>query len=299
MRITAAGVPQRGPRRSHPGYRAGTVHRGELAAGSAGVTTIAALLAVVRRWRALAVLAAGETVTEDGCAIGLDLLTGTLVGFGWADAERGVLLAGAGPLPAQAVACAAMRRRKSIIVADLDGGAAACSQLAGWLGVPVAGASGPGEAVAAAAVRAIRARSVLLASGGARPLLDDVAGVLAWLRERGLRADCLLWVSGCEAAEPGQLAELLALGPTTGTAVLLSTSSAACAAELARHSGLTVVCSATLAGRVIPIGTPGPAADAVARQPRGAFTMIGPDQVLANCRAVPINAAGLSMAGRR
>ncbi|MBO0824094.1 MAG: hypothetical protein J2P27_09575, partial [Actinobacteria bacterium] len=203
-----------------------------------------------------------------------------LVGFSWADAERGVLLAGIdfnGLVPvAAAVTGAALRRRKTVLVLDPAGrgeAGAVLTSLAAELGVPVqevvpadgalAGADG---ALAAAAGRAIRTRSAILAAGtgSGAPLISDAADVLAQLRELGLHADCLLWVSGCEAADPSQLADLLDLAAATGTVVLASTTSAAFARAMAARFGLTVKC-----GRA------------------GEFTMTGHDGVRTGCRMVP------------
>ncbi|MBO0838957.1 MAG: hypothetical protein J2P28_26070, partial [Actinobacteria bacterium] len=68
--------PLRSPSRLRPDRSARPDGRSDLAAGLATIT----LPAAVRRWRSAARLAAGHTVTEAGCAIGLDPGTGKLVG---------------------------------------------------------------------------------------------------------------------------------------------------------------------------------------------------------------------------
>jgi hypothetical protein len=73
-----------------------------------------------------------------------------------------------------------------------------------------------------------------------RLAVADLTTVLSELRDQGLRGDCLAWVHGCEAVDRPSLAALLALGPATSTAVLLSTASPAAAASLAPAAGLVV-----------------------------------------------------------
>jgi hypothetical protein len=73
-----------------------------------------------------------------------------------------------------------------------------------------------------------------------RLAVADLAAVLAGLRDQRLQADCLAWIHGCELIDRPSLAALLSLGPSTGTAVLLSTASPAAAASLAPAAGLTV-----------------------------------------------------------
>ena len=241
------------------------------------------LVAALRRRAAAAALAAGHTVTANGFAIGVSG-SGRLSAVSWAQAERGVLLTGGdgGELDqiGLAIACAAVRRRKAVLVLDLSvaGGASVCAQVAGLaerLGVPVAcigsvADDGPGASKAGARIsgagglngafgRAIRGRSVVLVparhavaaqSGAAQSepaqsevaqqALSELAGTLSSLRELGLRADCLAWVVGCEAADVGRLSDLLALGHATGTAVVLSATSPDLAADLAADAGVVV-----------------------------------------------------------
>jgi hypothetical protein len=104
------------------------------------------LLAVLRRRAAAAALAAGHTVTSSGFAIGVDD-SGRLNAVSWAQAERGVLLTGGDPAALDqiglAIACAAVRRRKAMLVLDLTAagatgesagrdahGASVCTQVA-------------------------------------------------------------------------------------------------------------------------------------------------------------------------
>ncbi len=241
-------------------------------------------IAAMRLRRNASALAAGQTVTRNGCAVGLDTGTGRLAGFSWSDACHGVLLAGQDKQLLEgiglAAASAATRLRKTVVVIDLAGMACQLPGLASSLGVPVstcplsAAAEVPGQVGLA-----IRGRSVLLVSGdyGAntpaslRLGQQAVAGLLAVLqelRDLGLRGDCLAWISGCEAVPVNVLAQLTDVGPATGTAVLLSTSAAALAEDL---SSIAVV---------------------VAVQGAGRFTITGRDRPVVRCRAVPARAGG-------
>ena len=264
------------------------------------------LIAAGRRWRGRRSLAAGQVVTETGCGIGLATRTGRVVRLSWAEAERGVLLTATDPGElspvALAVVCAAMRRRKAVLVCDFDvsSNAAALAGpvalLASALGMPQFRVPRADGAVRTAVGRAIRARGVVLASGLGALLTGEVTAVLALLRERGLRGDSLLCITGCEAVDPAALAELFALGPSTGTALLACTTSAVCADALAGHVGPTLACGplgAELAARLASASdlagrAPGLSADTLTRQPPAEFTMIAADYLRPGCRSVPI-----------
>jgi hypothetical protein len=94
--------------------------------------------------------------------------------------------------------------------------------------------------VTGAVGRAIRSRSVVLLSACGQQAVSDLISALSSLRDLGLRGDCLVWINDCEQADVGRLPDLLALGPATGSAVLLSATSPACAADLAAQAGLVV-----------------------------------------------------------
>ena len=212
----------------------------------------AGLIAAVRCRIHAKELAAGHTVTRHGCALGLNPGTGGLAGLSWAEAECGVLLAGPDSTElgrvGLAVACAAIRRRKTVLVLDLAGSLEPAGQLlalARSAGVSLTEIGAPFSGLSASLGRAIRSRGVLVVSvrpaEAAHQVLDELASVLTSLRDLQLRADCLSWVYGCERLEPSLLARLLALGPATGTAILLGTSSAAQAASLSDDVGAVVV----------------------------------------------------------
>ena len=81
------------------------------------------LVALARRRVSASALSGGRTLTADGCALGLQTSTGELAGFSWAAAENGVLLTGAHRPDLDqlglAAVCAALRIRKTVLLADL------------------------------------------------------------------------------------------------------------------------------------------------------------------------------------
>ncbi len=213
-------------------------------------------IAMVRRRAAEAALAASHTVMAGGCAIGVNPSSGRLAGFSWAEAERGVLLAGLDEWQlcqvGLAVACAAMRLRKTVIVIESSASPAGqVALLARRLSVPVTEVSARDDDTAARSMgRAIRSRGVLTVPArqpeAARLALTALSAVLVGLRELGLRGDCVAWVTSCDAVEPEITNRLLELGQATGTCVLLTTTSMTCAASLAARVGTTVECGRTV-----------------------------------------------------
>ncbi len=209
------------------------------------------VIAALRVRRNSAVLAAGHTVTRDGCALGLEAGTGRLAGFGWAVASQGVLLTGQdeqalGRLALAAVS-AAMRLRKTVLVIDLARSACQLTELARSLGVPASTSLSAAGGLAGQVGLAIRDRSALVVSGDHAHAVADLSAVLARVRDLGLRADCLVWISGCEGVGVDVLSRLCGLGPPTGTAVLLSTAAAGHADDL--RSAAAVVVEVQSAGR--------------------------------------------------
>jgi hypothetical protein len=212
------------------------------------------LIAAVRYRLAARGLAAGRTVTARGCAIGIEAGTGRRAELSWAQAERAVLVCGARDAPLLEVClpavCAALRRRKAVLIADLTGGSALTHQareLAGALGLTIGELAGRDpHSLTAAAGQLIRRRGAALAPP-APVTVAALAGVLTSLRELGLRADALAWIHGCDRADPGALADLITAGQDTGTGLLLSTASVQAAASLA--SAVETVIAAGPIGR--------------------------------------------------
>ncbi|HUZ52909.1 MAG TPA: hypothetical protein VMU94_10325 [Streptosporangiaceae bacterium] len=115
----------------------------------------------------------------------------------------------------------------------------------------------------------------------ARLAVADLAGILAGRAGLGAPADCLVWINGCEAIDQAHLAALLALGPGTGTAVLLSTTAGGTAARLAGQVNVVAI-----RGRA-PRGLAGPAG--VLARPPGfpAGVLTGPPESAAGVLAGP------------
>jgi hypothetical protein len=295
------------------------------------------LIAFIRRRVNVSTLAAGRTVTTDGCAIGVEPATGRLARVSWTESERGLLVCGAHPaalaelcLPAVA---AALRRRMAVLIIDLTGSgqvARLVAELCGSLGVRVAALESLSPAARASALgQAIRRRETVLvpAASGA---VADLASVLTRLSDLRLRGDTLAWIHGCEAADAVRLSALLALGPATGTRIVLSTASEAASAALATTVAVTVTAgpvgedlAVPLAGQIAgqadaamrgsggtawpgvpgqPGGSPfrsvtasrGPAVQALIAQPAGTFAVIArarSRQLTPGCIAVPMRGA--------
>jgi len=224
--------------------------------GSASPQWRPGLIACVRRRLAANAMAAGHTATAHGCAVGIDA-AGQRAMLSWAQAERGVLISGTTTAAvieaALPVACAALRRRKAVVVVDVAGAetcdlvAALATSLAVRATVLEAfGLAQPGQP-AAALGDAIRRRDVLLISALTAPAraLADLASLLSSMRDLQLRGDCLAWIHGCERGHADVIGKLIALGSDTGTSVLLSTQDSAAASTLARLAEVAIVAQST------------------------------------------------------
>ncbi len=226
------------------------------------------LVAVARRWSSARALAAGHTVTADGFALGVVAGTGKLAAVSWPEAARGVLLTGRdGDRLSElgmAATGAALRLRKAVLILDLAGVAASAVTLARSSGIPV-------DRSPAELGRAVRRRGAVVADLG----IIELVGLLETLHERGLRADCLAWITGAERLEPCWLDRMLAVGPATGTALLFSSTSEAWATVTAPKVQLVVAEGPT---------------QARAAQRSGEFTMIGVATpfVRPGCLSVPV-----------
>lgn len=75
----------------------------------------------------------------------------------------------------------------------------------------------------------------------ARLVVADLIETLAERGDLGSRADCLVWINGCEAIDHRQLAVLAACGERTGTAVVLGTTIGSECAKIAADVNVVVV----------------------------------------------------------
>ena len=257
------------------------------------------LIAALRGRHVTAALAAGRTVTAEGWAVGFDPGTGRRACLGWAQAERGVLACGPDAeavlrvcLPA---GCAALRRRKALIITDLSGGPdlpGAARALAGSLGRSITDLDAPLEQLPAALGQALQRREPVLACGPAS--VASLTSVLTSLRDLRLRTDALAWIHGCERADPAVLRALIAVGGQAGCGVLLSTADHATARELSAAVGTVLA--------VGPIGSelaahfglaPGRQGrgQALAAQASGSFAIVADRELRAGLAVVPIRSA--------
>jgi len=262
------------PRQLPVALLAGAAEAGALTWQRAGTGWRPGLVAAVRSRQVTAALSAGRTATEDGCAIGVDPGTGRRAVLSWAQAEAGVLAyatdavaAGEICLP---VVCAALRRRMSVLVADLSGGrqaALAVRALGGSLGVRVGDLTASAEHLPAAVGQVIRRREAALAGGPA--VVPGLTGVLASLADLCLHADMLAWLPGCERADPAGLAELIAAGRAAGCRVLLSTASASAAARLAATAEIVLAAGPVQRDLAAQLAATATAEDGLAEQAPG------------------------------
>jgi hypothetical protein len=122
---------------------AGAVWRLRRSRAGAPVTARPGLAVAVRRRAARSALARGEVLTLSGVSLGLDPATGRRASITWPEAERGVLITGASEAALAAcggaLALAAIRRRKAVIMIDLTDG----RDIAGRLPAACAAAGAP------------------------------------------------------------------------------------------------------------------------------------------------------------
>lgn len=203
------------------------------------------LVAALRRAVNLRRLRAGELLARDGAALGVDPATGGVAGPSWAHVTRGVLVTGASEHEvtdtALRLARAALRRRKPLIVVDLEHRAGIMSRLRDacarsgnpWSTDPDIGA----------AVR-LRAVALFCVGGDADTAARICAAVLETcrdLRRIGADGDGLVWLRGCEGLPVPLLASLVAEGASAGLPPLFSTTDPAAAEEVSRLAGVRVV----------------------------------------------------------
>jgi hypothetical protein len=262
------------------------------------------LIAAARRTATVRALAAGRTVTAAGCSVGIAGPTGRRAELTWEQAQRAVLVCGADAAALTAVClpavCAALRRRKGVVVACPADQAALGRRVAAMarsLGTDIADLTALGSAGSLGTLRAalgeiIRRREAVLAPPAAATA-GGLSGALTELRDHALAGDTLVWIHCCEEAGERLIGELIGRGQDTGTSLLLSTTSRTAAAALARTAGVVIAAgpvghdaAVELAGHEGETGRSA-AVRAIESQGAGTFAIVAP-RLLADCRTVPM-----------
>jgi hypothetical protein len=204
------------------------------------------LVAAIRAELAAWLIRSGSVVTREGCALGVAPATGAVVDLRWRDIAGGVLVVGAAAQEATVtslqVVHAALRRRKPLIVIDPTGGAAiaaalsaACAATGTRLRTAAADNLGP----------VVRERSAaLLRVSSPQAAARACAAIEALgrsLRRIGVDGDGLVWIPGCDCLPPAALVPLITGGRAAGLPLLLTTTSAATARELAGVVGVLLI----------------------------------------------------------
>lgn len=237
------------------------------------------VLAAARRAYVTATMRRGEVATEDGGCVGAEHATGGRLVVTWKEARAGVLCAGPDALDVTAtgleLVLAAIAHRKGVIVAPAgnapDGLAASIAEACAAAGAPLRTDVPPDDVPEIE--RVLAGRGVVLLGAGRHAVrgfapdnrherrdgsagrdggrqagaaiacqaADTLTAVLAGYARSGGTIDCLAWISGCAGADPRQLADLVALGPPTGAAIVLGTANDKTAAGLAAGVGVVVV----------------------------------------------------------
>jgi hypothetical protein len=262
------------------------------------------LIAAMRRTATVRALAAGRTVTAAGCSVGVAGSTGRRAELTWSQAQRAVLVCGADAAALTAVClpavCAALRRRKAVVVACPADQAAlgrSVAAMARSLGVEIADLTALGSPESLATLSAalgeiIRKREAVLAPPAAATA-GGLSGALGELRDNALLGDTLVWIHCYEEAGERLITELIGRGQNTGTSLLLSTTSRTAAAAIAGTTEVVIAAgpvghdaAVELAGREGETDRTA-AVRAIESQPAGTFAIVAP-RLLADCRTVPV-----------
>jgi predicted aconitase with swiveling domain len=233
-------------------------------------------IAAIRAGLAAALIRSGSVVTREGCALGVDPATGAVVDLRWREIAGGVLVVGAVAqevtVTSLQVVHAALRRRKPVIVIDPSADAAIAGALS-------AACTATGTRLRAAAAedleQVVRERSAALLRVRSPEVAVRACGAVGALgrnlRRIGVDGDGLVWIPGCDSLPAAALVPLIGAGGAVGLPVLMTTTSAAVARELAGLVGVVLihrladptaaadmVGQAGLAGLAGPKGRPAP-----------------------------------------
>jgi hypothetical protein len=218
----------------------GWLHTDELALSPRRPGAVAA----IRAGLAAALIRSGSVVTREGCALGVDPATGAVVDLRWREIAGGVLVAGTAAqevtVTSLQVVHAALRRRKPLIVIDPSADAA----IAGALSVACTATGTRLQTAADDLGQVVRERSAaLLRVGSPEVAVRACAAIEALgrnLRRIGVDGDGLVWIPGCDSLPAAALAPLIR-GGAVGLPVLMTTTSAAAARELAGLVGVVII----------------------------------------------------------
>jgi hypothetical protein len=203
-------------------------------------------VAAIRAGLAAALIRSGSVVTREGCALGVDQATGAVVDLRWREIAGSVLVVGAVAqevtVASLQVVHAALRRRKPLIVVDPNADAV----IAGALSAACAATGTRLRSAAAGDLgQVVRERSaVLLRVGSPEAAARACAAIAALgrnLRRIGVDGDGLVWVPGCDSVPAAALVPLINAGGAVGLPLLMTTTSAAVARELAGLVGVVLI----------------------------------------------------------
>jgi hypothetical protein len=194
---------------------------------------------------AAALIRSGSVVTREGCALGVDPATGAVVDLRWREIAGGVLVAGTAAqevtVTSLQVVHAALRRRKPLIVIDPSADAA----IAGALSVACTATGTRLQTAADDLGQVVRERSAALLRAGSPEVAVRACGAIEALgrnlRRIGVDGDGLVWIPGCDSLPAAALVPLLRGGGAVGLPVLMTTTSAAAARELAGLVGVVII----------------------------------------------------------
>jgi hypothetical protein len=226
-------------------------------------------LAAIRSGLATALIRSGAVVTREGCALGVAPATGAVVDLRWREIAGGVLVVGSAAqevtVTGLQVVHAALRRRKPLIVIDPSADAA----VAGALSAACAATGTRLQTAAAGNLgQVVRERSAALLRVGSPEVGERACAAVGALgrnlRRIGVDGDGLIWIPGCDSLPATALAPLIS-GGAVGLPVLLTTTSATAARELAGLVGVVLLhrladpaAAAALAALAGPGRRPGP-----------------------------------------
>ena len=202
-------------------------------------------LAAIRSGLATSLIRSGSVVTREGCALGVAPATGAVVDLRWREIAGGVLVVGSAAqevtVTGLQVVHAALRRRKPLIVIDPSADAAVAGALSAACAatgtrLQTAAADGLGQVV--------RERSAALLRVGSPEVAERACAAVGALgrnlRRIGVDGDGLIWIPGCDSLPAAALVPLIS-GGAVGLPVLLTTTSAPAARELAGLVGVVLV----------------------------------------------------------